>query len=676
MAQLGGYVSEHSAYHHGEQSLYGTIVNMAQDFVGSNNVHLLSPNGQFGTRLMGGKDAASPRYIFTNLEQVTRHIFDARDNDVLKYLDEDGQSIEPEWYIPIIPMALVNGSEGIGTGWSSSIPNYNPFDIIKVLRQKIAGEETSPLTPWYRGFIGHIVPKTSARGADSQNFVVQGLYEVTDDTTLVVTELPVKLWTQTYKQFLEGLLEAGTITDFKENHTDTKVLFTITMEAKTLREISAAPGGIVKKFKLEGSISTSNMHLFDVRGRIKKYETPEEILNEFYDIRIDYYERRKSALLRKLADQIKLLSNKTRFVLSVVEGKLIVNNRKKAELLQELISEGYDQILPQNSKVAKNADGEDGSSDDEQEDSNAATASRGYNYLLSMNIWALTKERVDKLRAELQDREKEYADLDSKTLEQLWIADLDVLENLLRETEEAREKALSHTPKAKKNSRGRKPAAKRKKRGNKGSDDDDDEDSDFEMEKPKPKKARTPSKPRAKPAAPKEPASTKKAPAAKKEPATKPAAKKATTITSFFGTKNEEDKGIDSDSDVEVLSLAERLARRAKETKPKAPSRAATTVDLAESDDDPEPTKKLFALEDDEDDVFVMDDDEAPKPKKAAAKPKVAPKPKSPKKASAKKPIANKTPSARGKAVTSSLELDEADEDEDEDETSSKPKGK
>ncbi|EEY54223.1 DNA topoisomerase 2 [Phytophthora infestans T30-4] len=370
VAQLAGYVSEHSAYHHGEASLQGCIVNMAQDFVGSNNIHLLPPIGQFGSRLMGGKDAASARYIFTNLEQLTRLIYHPLDNDCLKYLSEDGQSIEPEWYIPIIPMVLVNGSDGIGTGWS---PNYNPLDIIKGLRQMINGEEIAPLTPWYREFTGHIVEKANSRGTDTGNYIVQGLYEVTDDSTLVVSELPVKSWTQTYKQFLEGLLDAGTIKDFKENHTDVKVLFTITMEQKALSDVTKAPGGIVKKFKLESSLSTSNMHLFDAAGHIKKYENPKEIMAEFYGIRLEYYGRRKKAMLQKLQDQIKLLSNKARFVLAVVEGKLVVNNRKKQELLEELMAEGYDQIVP---KTKKKPDNED-SNESEDEEPNVADASRG-----------------------------------------------------------------------------------------------------------------------------------------------------------------------------------------------------------------------------------------------------------------------------------------------------------
>src|SRR5204862_220440 len=130
VAQLSGYVSEHASYHHGEASLNGTIVNMAQNFVGSNNINLLYPSGQFGTRAEGGDDAASARYIFTKLEPIARTIFPPLDDAILQYLDDDGQLVEPEWYTPILPMVLVNGASGIGTGWSTSVPSYNPRDLV------------------------------------------------------------------------------------------------------------------------------------------------------------------------------------------------------------------------------------------------------------------------------------------------------------------------------------------------------------------------------------------------------------------------------------------------------------------------------------------------------------------------------------------------------------------
>ena len=200
VAQLTGYVAEHSAYHHGEQSLQGTIVAMASNFCGSNNINLLTPSGQFGTRRMGGKDAASARYIFTKLEAITRTIFHPDDDQLLDYLKDDGNSIEPRYYVPVIPMLLVNGADGIGSGWSSNVPNFNPRDIITNIRRMIIGEDVVPMVPYYHGFTGEIKPTGAGK------YSVQGRIERLDDETLLISELPVKKWTQDYKEMLEKMI--------------------------------------------------------------------------------------------------------------------------------------------------------------------------------------------------------------------------------------------------------------------------------------------------------------------------------------------------------------------------------------------------------------------------------------------------------------------------------------
>jgi DNA topoisomerase-2 len=156
VAQLAGYIGEHSAYHHGDMSLNGTIIGMAQSYVGSNNVNLLYPSGQFGTRRMGGKDHASARYIFTRLEKIARAIFHPDDDALLNYLNDDGISIEPEFYMPVIPMVLVNGSDGIGTGYSSTIQNHDPREIIANIRKMINGEEPELMHPKFAGFTGEV----------------------------------------------------------------------------------------------------------------------------------------------------------------------------------------------------------------------------------------------------------------------------------------------------------------------------------------------------------------------------------------------------------------------------------------------------------------------------------------------------------------------------------------
>jgi len=203
VAQLSGYIAEHSAYHHGEQSLQTTIVGMAQNFVGSNNINFLEPRGQFGTRLLGGKDAASARYVFTTLSPISREIFHPSDSHLLHYLDDDGQSIEPKWYVPVIPLVLINGGEGIGTGWSTSVPNYNPKEVIANIHRLIKKEEVAPMHPWYRGYKGTIVEVSPGK------YKVTGLWKKIDDSTLEITELPLGSWTQPFKDVLEGLMGDG-----------------------------------------------------------------------------------------------------------------------------------------------------------------------------------------------------------------------------------------------------------------------------------------------------------------------------------------------------------------------------------------------------------------------------------------------------------------------------------
>ncbi len=348
VAQLAGYISEQSAYHHGEASLTQTIVAMAQNFTGSNNINLLSPCGQFGTRLMGGKDAASARYIFTKLETITRHIFHPSDDPLLSYLDDDGQSIEPATYVPVIPMVLVNGSEGIGTGWSTSVPTYNPRDVINNLRNMIRGQACDDMKPWFRGFTGDVERKG---GKEAGTYIVSGVIEQVDEQTIIISELPVGKWTTDYKQFLETMVIGAEkedkedkevvpsiIQSFKENHTDTAVSFTITIPPEKLE--AAMEKGIYKVFKLDTSISTTNMHMFDMHSQIRKYETPLEIMRAFYDVRIDYYDKRKYHLMMKLKEEWERLDNKVKFITNVCNGSLVVSNRKKNDLLTELKIKG------------------------------------------------------------------------------------------------------------------------------------------------------------------------------------------------------------------------------------------------------------------------------------------------------------------------------------------------
>ena len=182
----------------GCHTLMGTIIGLAHNFVGSNNINLLQPIGQFGTRLSGGKDSASPRYIFTQMSPLARHIFSEHDDAVLTYLMDDNKMIEPERYIPILPMVLVNGADGIGTGWMTKIPNYNPRDIVKNLKRMLEGKDPKDMAPWFKNFRGTI------ESIDNQRYVVNGEISNLSDTKVEVTELPVRTWTTSYKEMLEA----------------------------------------------------------------------------------------------------------------------------------------------------------------------------------------------------------------------------------------------------------------------------------------------------------------------------------------------------------------------------------------------------------------------------------------------------------------------------------------
>jgi len=490
VAQLTGYVAEHSAYHHGEQSLQGTIVNMAQNFVGSNNINLLTPSGQFGTRRMGGKDAASARYIFTKLEPITRAVFHPDDDDLLTYRFEDGLMIEPEFYMPVIPMVLVNGADGIGTGWSSSVNNYNPRDIIANLRRKIAGEELEPMTPYYGGFSGEITAKNGT------SFVVKGKIERLNDTTILITELPIKKWTQDYKVFLEKMLEGNAssppeIKDFKENHTETTVSFTISADKEKIDKFEMEKDGLYGKFKLIGSLSTTNMTLFNQEARIEKYESPESILSSFYELRLEFYGKRKDLLVRKLETEQKTLSNKARFVEEVCAGTLIVNNRKRKELLAELQERGYDTSSKDSKNKETEEDAESQDEDNVEDSPSDAELAKGYEYLLGMKIWSLTFEKAEQLRAQLAEKTRELATLQATAPTEIWLNDLDAIEIVLGERDIAAQAEAADERRAqKKNLKHRAKAAKKKaqKRGKKKKDDWDsdmessDEEDDIDID--------------------------------------------------------------------------------------------------------------------------------------------------------------------------------------------------
>lgn len=299
VVELAGYVSEQTAYHHGEASLQQTIIGLAQTFVGSNNINCLEPSGNFGSRLAGGSDAASPRYTFTRLTPFARKIFPAMDEPNLEHQFDDGKRIEPVAYAPILPMVLVNGADGIGTGWSTQIPNYHPVDIVKNLKRRMGRldeDETNELPfetmiPWFRGWTG--TPEVA--GPERYKFNGIATRSETNPNEVIISELPIRVWTDDFKGRLEKVI-SGTdgpvwIKDYKEFNDHSTVHFEIIVDDKYMQQVLNE--GLIERFKLAKQVATSNMVAFNSRGQICKYEKVEDILEEFYVYRFDMYTERK-----------------------------------------------------------------------------------------------------------------------------------------------------------------------------------------------------------------------------------------------------------------------------------------------------------------------------------------------------------------------------------------------
>ena len=446
VAQLAGYVSETAAYHHGEKSLLDAIVGMSQNYVGSNNLNVLAPNGQFGTRLMGGKDAASARYIHTQLMPIVKALFKKEDNAILAYTEDDGVPVEPETYLPVLPLLLVNGVIGIGTGFSSTVLPYNPADITAALRARLSGVTGSlvdrVLTPWWFGFRGSV---TGAE--DQQTWTTRGLYEfVSHEThTIRIKELPVGCWTKDYKSFLDQMLtdqeeakkeEGGktaaaaakgkaaaakgkakakakaaddgkTVTwlrHYEEAYNDVDVDFLLHLDPDAYHTARAYPSQFEKQFGLTSSFKTSNMVAFNVKGHIYRYASTGEVLEEFCGERLSAYGKRKAHELARLLAELVELRAKLLFVKAVLDKRLVIANVEDAPLLAALKGLG----LPALSSSLGDGDG-----------------LKGYEYLLRMRVDRLKASAVVELERDVAATQATHDALASKTPEALWLADLD-----------------------------------------------------------------------------------------------------------------------------------------------------------------------------------------------------------------------------------------------------------
>ncbi|KAI6456336.1 DNA topoisomerase 2 [Pyricularia oryzae] len=431
VVELAGYVSEKAAYHHGEASLQQTIIGLAQNYVGSNNVNCLEPSGNFGSRLQGGSDAASARYIHTRLSPFARRVFNPLDEPVLQHQVDDGKAIEPKVYAPVIPMVLVNGADGIGTGWSTSIPNYHPEEIVRNIKRRMGRldvpeeQEFEPMTPWWRGWKGTPEPEDASR----IRFKFNGIANLDDKNPneVVITELPIRMWTDDFKARLEEIIRAektpSWIKDYKEFNDHKNVHFIIQLDEKHMKEFRDSPNLLLERFKLQKNVAITNLVAFDTNGQIRKYDKVEDILEEFYHYRLNVYAARKAHWLRVFDADYRKLTNQYRFISEIIDGKLVVSKKKKSVLVQELRQRKYEPFPK--GETGKKAQDEEEEFEDEEEDEVAEGTAGDYDYLLSMAIWSLTHERLERLKKQLEAKKAEFDELNSKSEKDLWCKDLD-----------------------------------------------------------------------------------------------------------------------------------------------------------------------------------------------------------------------------------------------------------
>jgi DNA topoisomerase-2 len=425
VAQFTGYVSEHSCYHHGEDSLNGAITGMAQNFIGSNNINLLVPNGQFGSRRHGGKDASSPRYIFTLLSPITRFIYPAVDDQVLKYLEDDGTSVEPQFYAPIIPMVLVNGSEGIGTGFSSTQLCYNPLDLIADCKNRLTSMEAVPafdFIPYYDGYTGSIIKIEEGR------YLFRGKYERVSNDAIHVSELPIGFWTSDFTKLLdelqsdrdaEGNKIMPLIKDALDNSTDSIISFTISFVPGKLEELEAQHdakwhgcNGVEKLLHLFTTKTTTNMWLFDPNDKLKKYETPNQIIDDYFEIRFHVYQLRKQYLIQALEKDILVIFNQTKYIQELLNGTIDLRKKKKPEIHHMLESKMYDLV------------------------------DESFHYLIKMPMDSVSDEKVEELTQKYNGKLAELENLRSTTEQQMWLSELDLLEVEYHKFKEERKQML------------------------------------------------------------------------------------------------------------------------------------------------------------------------------------------------------------------------------------------
>jgi DNA gyrase/topoisomerase IV subunit A len=378
--QLSGKVASDCYYHHGDMSLSNAIITMAQKF--KNNAPLLEEDGQFGS--LRSPQAGAPRYIGTKLSENFRLIY--KDFELLEYKEEEGESIEPKFFLPIVPAVLLNGSSGIAVGFASNILNRDIKSIIDACVKVLGGKEPGEVKPSLNGFTGDYIQDKE----NNKRWVIRGKFTRANTTTVKISELPPSMTYEKYEDILDKLVDDKVIVSYDDNCKD-NIDYTIKFTRSDLDKLDDEK--LVKLLKLEES-STEIFSTLDEYGKLMIFENTSDIIKYFVKFRLDYYHKRKQFLLDKLNKELKILSNRGRFIKAIIDGKLKVNNVSKSVIIEGIEAMKLEKI------------------DD------------SYDYLLRMPIYSLTKEMYEKLKEDFVAKKEEIKILEETDPKDMYMLDL------------------------------------------------------------------------------------------------------------------------------------------------------------------------------------------------------------------------------------------------------------
>ena len=336
---LSGDAMRVSLYAHGDTSLNATIVNMCKTF--NDNLNPLESDSQVGS-LRDPDSAGAPRYLYVKHSKYMDLIYKT-DYDLLDFVFEEGQYVEPMTYLPIIPTVLCKNNIGVAVGYSMHNQSYNPVDIIDACKEVLNARTDKKdkiktvIYPYIRG-----IKKANWRYED-ENWFNYGEWKFNQSKDLmIVTDLPADISYEGFEKLLNKFEEENYIKGWKNKSTDGGINYEILFPKKQLAiEIKKDKSGkrIANKFKLIKQLPDDLLWLLDENHKLKNFQDKKEVIEYFVNYRLTIYTARKKKLVKILEERIKKNDELVKFIELVCKGKLKIRNRSKKDIKIDM--DGY-----------------------------------------------------------------------------------------------------------------------------------------------------------------------------------------------------------------------------------------------------------------------------------------------------------------------------------------------